>query len=164
MREVKTLTSNQAEGEVLGEEQHPLWRRDGKLCHAPCCAVKIEDRSWNASVYVSACVPMYNANNQFLESDPPALSDCPMFFNDTATTEIYTTLEAQLHAVNKHASSQGYTVVKTGQKKNKDGEIIKNLLKCTHGGKYKNQVNCSVFFWLVGGGCLSTAALTSQLL
>ena len=57
------------------------------------------------------------------ESDAP-LSDRPMQLLPPSTTEIYRTLEALIHAVNKHASSQGYAVVKAGQKKNKDGEII----------------------------------------
>ena len=57
-----------------------------------------------------------------------------------STSGNYPTLEALIQAVNKHTTEQGYTVVKGGLKRNKDKEIVKNLLKCSHGGVYKNTV------------------------
>ena len=74
------------------------------------------------------------------ESDS-LLSDCSMQLLSSSITEIYRTLEVLIHTVNKHISSQGYTLIKAGQKKNKDEEIIKNLLKCSCEDKYKNYVN-----------------------
>ena len=52
-----------------------------------------------------------------------------------STTETYRTLEALIYAVNKHASRQGHGIVKSGQKKkNSNGGVIKNLLKCSREG------------------------------
>ena len=56
------------------------------------------------------------------------------------TSGNYPTLEALIQAVNKHATEQGYTVVKGGLKRNKDKEIVKNLLKCSYESIYKNTV------------------------
>ena len=70
-----------------------------------------------------------------------SLSDCSMQLLSSSIIKIYRTLEALIDAVNKHVSRQSYAVVKAGQKKNKNGDIVKNLLKCSHEGKYKNYVN-----------------------
>ena len=77
------------------------------------------------------------------EADESDSSQCDCFMQllSSLITQIYQTLEALIYTVNKHVSSQGYTVVKTGQKKNKNEEIIKNLLKCSRGGKYKDHVD-----------------------
>ena len=56
------------------------------------------------------------------------------------TSGNYPTLKALIQTVNKHTAEQGYTVVKRGLKRNKNKEIVKNLLKCSHGGVYKNTV------------------------
>ena len=80
--------------------------------------------------------------NAVNESDPPPRNPAngPMQLLPPSTSGNYPTLEALIQAVNKHAAEQGYAVVKGGLKRNKDKEIVKNLLKCSCGGVYKNTV------------------------
>ena len=80
--------------------------------------------------------------NAVNESDPPPQNPAngPMQLLPPSTSGNYPTLEALIQAVNKHTAEQGYTVVKGGLKRNKDKEIVKNLLKCSRGGVYKNTV------------------------
>ena len=52
----------------------------------------------------------------------------------------YYTLKVLIQAVNKHTAEQSYTVIKRGLKRNKNKEIVKNLLKCSCEGVYKNTV------------------------
>ena len=70
-----------------------------------------------------------------------SLSDCFIQLLSSSIIKIYRTLKALINTVNKHISRQSYTVVKAKQKKNKNEDIVKNLLKCSYEGKYKNCVN-----------------------
>ena len=57
------------------------------------------------------------------------------------TDQPFPTLAALIQKVNLHAAKQGYAVVKAGYKKNGNKEVIKNWLKCSQGGKYKDRVD-----------------------
>ena len=52
----------------------------------------------------------------------------------------FKTIEDLIADVNKFTATQGYTVIKSGNKKNGRGIEQKKNLKCTHGGEYKDNV------------------------
>lgn len=52
----------------------------------------------------------------------------------------YTSLEALMQAVNQHAKSEGYAVVKRRSKKNASGVTSKVYLNCDRGRVYRTEV------------------------